>query len=128
MEYLKQRQATRKRLYSKVTVVILVIVLILLLRPTWNIYQKSREGKKNLEKAKTELNTLNERKLELQGDLEYIKSDHGLDQEIRSKFGLTKENETMVVIIRDEVEVIVPPEPEPPNFFMRIWASIRGVF
>jgi len=128
MEYLKRRQKARKRLYSKVTIGFLVIVVILLVRPTWNIYQKSREGKRNVIEARSELATLENRKKELERDLEYIKSEHGRDQEIRSKFGVAKEGETLVVIVRDEEKKpVFEPVPEP-TFFERTWSRFQFIF
>lgn len=128
MEYLKRRQKTRKRLYSKITIGFLVLVMLLLIRPTWNIYQKSRESKRNVLEARAELLALEHRKTELERDVTYIKSEHGRDQEIRSKFGMAKEGETMVVIVRDE-EKKAAPEPTPePTFWEKSWSRFRSVF
>lgn len=124
MEYLKKRQKVRRRLYSKITAVGLVILFLLLIRPTWNIYEKSRETKKNLREAEHELVTLEARKTELQRDLDYIKSEPGFDQEIRDKFGVAKKDETMIVIVRDEPkEVVVAPAPK-----LSFWARFKGWF
>jgi len=128
MEYLKRRQKARKRLYSKVTIVFLLIVVVLLIRPTWNIFQKSRESKRNVIEARAELVTLENRKKDLERDLEYIKSEHGRDQEIRSKFGMAKDGETLVVVVRDE-EKKPAPEPVPePTFWEKTWSRFQSMF
>lgn len=128
MEYLKRRQKTRKRLYSKITIAFLVLVMLLLVRPTWGIFQKSLESKRNVLEARAELLALETRKRELERDLEYIKSEHGRDQEIRSKFGMAKEGETLVVVVRDEEKKPVPePVPEP-TFWEKNWSRFRGFF
>ncbi len=128
MDYLKQRQKNRRRLYSRASIAVLVLILLMLIRPTWNMYQKSREGERKRTQAETELNALNQRKQELQSDVEYIQSAHGFDQKIRDKFGVAKKGETMVVIIRDDKgKAVVTPPPEP-GFFERIWARFRRLF
>jgi len=108
--------------------VALVIVLFLLVRPTWNIYQKSREGERKREQAESELQLLNERKQELQSDVEYIQSSRGFDQKIRDKFGVAKKGETMVVIIRDDKNrASVAPVPSL-NFFEKMRARFSTFF
>ena len=128
MEYLKQRQKTRQKLTSKVTIVALAILLILLIKPTWKIFEKSRESKQNLDQAEVELQALENRKQELVSEIAYLDTDHGRDQEIRSKFGVAREGETMVVIVRNKEEMPAPvPTPEP-GFFKKIWLGISSGF
>lgn len=128
MEYLKQRQKTRSWLYSKVTVAALAILLLLLIRPTWRIFMKSIESKNNLQQAESELADLESRKHELVRDVAYLNTDHGRDQEIRSKFGVAREGETMVVIVRNDIEM-GPVEPtSEPGFFRKIWSGFLGIF
>jgi cell division protein FtsB len=115
-------------LYSKVTIVALAILLLVLVRPTWRIFMKSLESKDNLEQAETELADLESRKHELVRDVAYLNTDHGRDQEIRSKFGVAREGETMVVIVRNDTEM-KPAEPLPePGFFRKIWSGFLGIF
>ena len=124
MEYLKKRQKVRRRVYSKITAAGLIILFLLLIRPTWNIYQKSKEAKQNLREAEHELVTLEARRNELQRDLDYVKSEPGFDQEIRDKFGVAKKDETMIVIVRDEPKEVVA-APAPKSSF---WARFKGWF
>ncbi len=124
MEYLKKRQKMKRRLYSKTTIIVFAVLFLLLIRPTWNIYQKSVESRKNLDEAQTELSALESRKNELQRDLAYVKSQPGFDQEIRDKFGVAKKDETMIVIVRGEEQKKPEPIPPPPGF----WSRLKDVF
>lgn len=128
MDFLRQRQKTKRRLYSKATVIGLFVVLAFLMRPTWNIYQKSLESQRNLSRAQSELSQLDKHRKNLENDISYLKTDTGRDQEIRDKFGVTKEGETMVVIVRPEdakKEVATPP---PPTFFEKIRSGFLSFF
>lgn len=128
MDYLKQRQKTRGRLYSKVTIAGLVLLLALLVHPTWKIFMKSIESRRNLEKAQAELTELETRKQRLAGDVAYLNTEHGRDQEIRSKFGVVREGETMVVIVRNDPEP-KPSEPAPEaSFLARVRSGFLGIF
>lgn len=126
MEYLKKRQKIKRRLYSKTTIVVFLVLFIFLLRPTWNIYKKSQESKQSLKEAQAELNELKLRKSELEHDLAYVKSQPGFDQEIRDKFGVAKKDETMIVIVRDKNDK-PPVTPSPPNTFWTRFASWFGL-
>jgi len=128
MEYLKKRQKSRKRLYSKVTLGVLVLVLIVMIHPTWKIFQKSRESKMNLERAEAELVDLEIRKGRLAANVAYLNTEVGRDQEIRNKFGVAREGETMVVIVRDEHESTDGETVPERGFFSRTWSGILGIF
>lgn len=128
MDYLKKRQKSRKRLYSKVTIVGLVLVLLFLVSPTWKIIQKSRESKANLEHAREELAELETRRTSLARDVAYLNTDSGQDQEIRNKFGVAKDGETMVVIVRNEDQHEAKEAVPTAGFFSRIWTGFLSVF
>lgn len=128
MEYLKRKQVARKRLYGKTVRIILIIVLIFLIKPTWNIYKKSRESEDNLRRAEQEMKLLEERKNELSKNLESIKSEEGRDEEIRSKLGVAKEGETVVVIVEDKEVVPQPAAVEEAGTFSRVWSRVRSFF
>lgn len=123
MNYPKQRQKTGRRLYSKAAIVGLTVLIILLVRPTWKIFEKSRESKENLKKAQTELAQLETRERQLASDVAYLRTEHGRDQEIRDKFGVAKNGETMVVIVRDNNESEPVEVAARPNFFKRVWSG-----
>lgn len=127
MDFLKQRHKTRQRITSKITILCLAILLMILVRPTWKIFQKSLESKNNLSRAESELSKLESRKQELEASVSYIKTDYGRDQEIRSKFGVAKDGETMMVIVRD-IPGLKEPEPIPSvNWFRRMWAGFLEI-
>jgi cell division protein FtsB len=128
MDYLKRKQTIRGRLYGKTVKIILVIILLVLIRPTWNIYKKSRESEANLKRAEQELNSLEQRKNELSKNLESIKSEEGRDEEIRGKLGVAKEGETVVVIVEDKKEpepVVVPVKP---SALSQAWSRVLSWF
>jgi hypothetical protein len=99
------------------------------LKPTWGIFQKSRESRRNVNEARAELLALENKKSELERDVAYIKSEHGRDQDIRSKFGMVKDGEKMIVIIRDGERQSPSPVVEPePSFFKNTWSRFIAFF
>jgi len=128
MDFLKQRQKTRQKLTSKITILCLFILLFTLIQPTWKIFEKSRESRKNLKQAETELVSLETSKQKLARDIAYLNTDHGRDQEIRNKFALAREGETMVVIVRNGKGTKPVEPPLPQTFFQKTWSSFLQFF
>lgn len=128
MDYLKPRQKKQRRWMSKIAIGGLVILLILLIKPTWKIFEKSRENAANLKRAETELAALETRRQELESEINYLKTESGRDQEIRNKFGVVRDGETMVVIVREENETKIDNNLPPPGFFKKTWSGFIGFF
>lgn len=128
MDYFKKRQKTRRWLYSKVSAVGLLIILAFMVKPTWEIFQKSRESKANLEQARAEMIELEARQKALARDYAYIQGEPGKDQKIRDKFGVAREDETMVVIIRDDEEKPLSEPTEEPSAWDKIKSGFESAF
>ena len=84
------------------TLVALAIILILLLRGVWGVYQKAGLSEANLARERIELERLKERENKLVESLDYLKTDQGIEGEIRTKFRAVKDGERVSVIIDDE--------------------------
>jgi hypothetical protein len=67
----------------------------------WNIHSKAILSKNNLNREQIELNKIIEREKNLESSLEYLKTDQGIENEIRSKFRAVKEGEKLAVILDD---------------------------
>lgn len=95
----QEKRKLKQFLYSKITLVVLVVVVGLLLNSVWNIYTKERETRivrKNLEREFLELQ---EREELLREEIERLKTPRGIEEEIRSKFEVSKDGEKVMVIV-----------------------------
>ncbi len=95
----QQKKKINKFLYSKVTLVIFFIIIIFLAKATYNIYQKYKLNAENYDTVKKQYDSLNERKDMLNSEIERLKTDTGVEEEIRSRFNVAKPGETVVVVI-----------------------------
>lgn len=95
----QQKRKINKIIYSKVSFVILLIVVVLLGKSTWDIYQKSRLSSNNYNETKKEYDSLKARKEMLDSEINRLNTDSGIEEEIRSKFNVAKPGETVVVVI-----------------------------
>jgi cell division protein FtsB len=95
----QQKRKINKILYSKVSLVILLIVVIILGKATYNIYQKYKLSSENYAAVKTDYDNLKNRQNMLQSEITRLKTDAGVEEEIRSKFNVAKPGETVVTVI-----------------------------
>lgn len=97
----QKRKRIKNIIYSPVVLIVLVLVLAFLIRGSWNLRDKAIISKGNLEREKIELQKIVDRKNNLESSIEYLKTDQGVENEIRSKFRATREGEKLAVIIDD---------------------------
>lgn len=98
LEFQKKKQL-RKILYSPIVLLILAIIFVLLFRGVWGVYQKAHLSAENLEKERNELEKLALREKNLAASLDYLKTEQGVENEIRTKFRAVKEDEYVAVIV-----------------------------
>ncbi len=102
MYELRQKKKRPPFLYSPVAIGLLVIVVLAMGRATWNVYGKQSESAEKRRQAETELTALKERQKVLTAELERLKTQEGIEAEIRENYGLAKQGEGLAIIITDE--------------------------
>jgi len=98
MEFQDKRKIKRL-IYSKATLVILSILIILLLNAVWKVYGKQSITEVNLSKTASVYSSLKKREEDLSIEIARLKSDSGREAEIREKYGMIKDNEEVIVIV-----------------------------
>jgi hypothetical protein len=123
----KSKRKIQRRLYSKVSIVVLAIIVLILGKATFNIYRKSAESRDNLHKAETEQKKLLEKEEVLTKDIMRLKSEKGRDEEIRGKFSVVKNGENVVVIVEDDKNN-QKNDASQGGFFAKLWHKIVSIF
>lgn len=117
-----ERRKLRNILYSKPILVILGIVFVLLIYSAWGSYQKEFETREKRDQRAAVLEDLQGRKAALEGELERLNTERGVEAEIRSKFEVAKEGEDVIVIVdAPEEKEESPQTPEKEGFFRRLF-------
>ncbi len=98
----QQKRKVRNVLYSKVTLVILLIVLIFLAKGAIGIFIKARVSVNNLGEVKKEYQSLADRKNVLTESINKLKTQEGIEAEIRSKYNVAKNGEVDIVIVDEK--------------------------
>lgn len=107
LEFQEQRRI-RKLLHSRYVLVVLIILLLLVARAVWGIYVKYEKSLAITEKARADLMALEDRERQLALSIESLKTDEGKERELRDRFGVVKEGETLVVLVDNNPEEKMP--------------------
>ncbi len=127
MREFQHKRKVKKILYSWPVCLLLLVVVVLLIKPVWNVYWKKVESEKNIETVNQELVALKDREVQLSSQMNALNSDTGTEQEIRSKFNVAKEGEKMVIMVdQDKPEAM--PVLKNQGFFQTIWNSFVKFF
>ena len=119
----QKKKKIKRILYSPVILLLLLIVFAFGLKALWGVYQKESLSATNLQRQKDELATLTNRQTNLVQSVNYLKTDEGIEAEIRSKFREVKEGESVAVILDNETASSTAPKAtSTPSF----WHSILG--
>ena len=113
MATFQQRNDPMRLMWRRVIAVILLLFVAIAVRGVWGVYNKSRESQVLKIEAEATLQDLQTREKELRADIANLKSDRGVEAELRERYDLAKEGESVVVIV-DPPEP--PPEPKPTTF------------
>lgn len=121
MQEFQQKKKLRKILYSPITLVILAILLIVLIKGVWSVYNKERLSSNNLEQERNELAKLVDREKSLASSFDYLKTDQGVENEIRTKFRAIKEGEKVAVIIDEKTPTSTNPATTTHGFWYNLF-------
>ena len=125
---MKENQPKKKyhfSIYSKPFLIFLAVVVFLLAKGTWGVLQKELESKRNVAEVSQEFNQLTKRKELLQGQVQKLNTEEGIEETLRQKFQISKEGEKVLVVV-DRAPTST--QAQNTNFFQRIWSGVSGVF
>ena len=102
---LRSRQKVWKRVaFSWVTLLILLITIILITRSSYGMYIKNTQANVRTENAQYELAKIQNRANKLKENLSRIKTTKGVEEELRRKFDVSRNNEHLLLIIDREIK------------------------
>ena len=116
-----EKRKLKKVLYSRPTLVVLIIVILFLLNGVWNIYQKEKSTDIKKDITKEEFDAILEREAVLTKEINRLSTERGKEQEIRKKFNVARVGEEVVVIIDAPISDDGKNEDEEKGFWQRIF-------
>jgi cell division protein FtsB len=94
---------------------VVLVVAVFISHASWKMYMTSKEALAKKEKAEAELRLLEMRVRDLEGDIMRLSTERGVEEEIRDRFMVAKEGESVIIISTPEQKVhsVIVPDPEP---------------
>ena len=102
MKKFQEKQIIKSRLYSAPSIIFLFIILILAINGSKNIWVKYFESKENADQTYRQLVELQNRQGALEEKTERLKSEEGIEEEVREKFNVLRPGEKVLVIKEEE--------------------------
>ena len=96
-------------LASRAVLVFLGIVFLIFAWNVFGLWGKMRETSRNREMVENKINDLKQEKEELSFSITTLKTEEGIEENIRDRYGFGKEGEGLIVIV-DEDKAEVPLE------------------
>ncbi len=96
---IQQKRKLRFFMYHKFTLGALFLLVLVFVHSTWVVYKKKTESESLMNISKQRVSTLRNRESDLNEKISRLDTEEGIEEEIRSKFTVTKDSENMVVIV-----------------------------
>jgi cell division protein FtsB len=125
MKEFQEKNKIRRKKRSKILLLFMFLVFVFLTRGAFNAYTKERNSRFEVERTLKEKDALDKRYQVISEQSDALKSDIGVESEIRNKFDVVKDGEGVIVIVDRDVPII---EEDKRGVLKRFWDSVRGVF
>ena len=99
MRELERRRKFKSIVQSPVMLVVFLVVVAFMGKSVWNVYQKEQVSASRLERTQNEMAGLEARNATLTKSVDYLKTNEGIDAEIRNKFRGVRDGEEVAVIV-----------------------------
>lgn len=113
MATFQQRRDPMRLMWRRVGAIVMLAVIAAALRGVWGVYQKSQEAAMLRVEAEAKLAELQDRERVLRNGIANLKSKQGIEAELRERYDLAAEGESVVVIVSPPE---TPPELKPTRF------------
>lgn len=92
----------RRLFYSRPIIALLIILIVVLARPVWKIWQRSRVVAEEQAQVAAKLSELKERRDFLEQQIAALQTPRGIEGEIRKKFPVVREGEKVIIVGEEE--------------------------
>ena len=120
MRNFQEKRRLNQIMHSKPVLIILGIMVLIFAYSVFGLVGKMRETINNKKIAEEKIQELQKEKEQLTANINQLKTNQGMEENIREKFGLAKDGEGMVVVVDDKNSPTADTENKPAGFFSKI--------
>lgn len=99
MQNFQGRRRWKKMVYSKITILLLLILVILMSRALWRIHQKNQLALRESSKAEVKFLELEKQKNDLADKVKWLSTTRGQEESVRQNFSVVKEGEKVILVV-----------------------------
>lgn len=99
MRDFQSKRRIKKALNSRISLLILIVIVILLMKGVWDVYGKNRLAAENRRRIDSELKSLTDRESELKTKISSLNTDRGKEEVIRKNLPVAKEGEHVITVV-----------------------------
>ena len=110
MAQYNQRRDPMRLMWRRLLALVLLILVAIAAQGAWGVYKKAQDSGNLKAEAQAKLDDLKKRELELRTDISNLRSDRGIEAELRERYNLAAAGESVIVIVDPPAP---PPEPKP---------------
>lgn len=108
MRSLEEKRALRRFIYSRLTIIVLLLVLLLLGRSVWKAWQRYEQAKSDRDASARNYEELEEREAKLAERLLLAESERGEEEQLREKYGAARPGEQVIIIVDNDTATSTP--------------------
>jgi cell division protein FtsB len=120
---IQQKRKVRAVMYHRMTLGLLFIVVLFALHSTWSVYQKKRQSEEMKDLSMRNIEELRKRDEDLKSKIDKLATATGVEEEIRSKFSVTKGGENMVIVVPYKGDEVATSTTE-----LSFWGKVKKFF
>ena len=124
MRFHRNKNIFKSILYSWFTITLIFVISVALIYNVIGLIKKNKLTKENRQRAADQLASLEVRETELQSELDKLRTDRGIEETLRDKFGVVKEGEGLIIIVDDPDNKKTEDNPEKSNGFFQFFKNI----
>jgi cell division protein FtsB len=112
--------------YSPLVLIILLVVFFFVTKALWRMYQHERVSAQDRSRLESQLAAANQHEAILKNQVNALETPKGVEDEIRSKFNVTKAGEKVAVIVSGTSATSVVALPATPQSWWQMFTSLFG--
>ncbi len=121
MREYEQRYTPARLLLRRTILIGLVVIFVALAQGTWHAYLKERETKAGRQRAEDELVHLKKRFSDLESKVYRLKTDQGVEEELRAQFNVGHPGEQLIIVVNPEEGNATPRAPQDQPWWKRMF-------
>ena len=125
MREFQQKQKMRRRLYSTPVLILLAFITVLFIRGTYVVFTKKAESETYVKALSVKADTLTKKESQLTASIASLKTESGLEKEVKEKYNVAKDGEHVVILVDKQASSTGNGEENFP-WYKKFWNVIMG--